>query len=161
MMEPFEPRPTSFHGLRSAGGWQLKLYSIRHGAGPVDWDFFAPGIALAEAALPQPAAAEGRPGVGFLIVHQGRTGNYVVLGWWDRENELPLRIFVHPGVPGGIWRRNEGSESICVWDLEIIWAERGFYVETMLVSTGESVPEYLSRHAGTTTEFSPGDTRGR
>jgi hypothetical protein len=50
----------------------------------MDWDVFAPGLALAEAALPQPAVTPARPGVGFLIAHRGRTGNYTVLGWWDR-----------------------------------------------------------------------------
>ena len=60
----------------------------------VDWAAFEAGLKLAEAELPQPAEAAGRPGLGFLIAHQGRTGDYVVLGWWDHENELPLRVFL-------------------------------------------------------------------
>ena len=88
-----------------------------------------------------------RPGVGILIAHQGRGCNYVVLGWWDRENELPLRIFVNNEVSPQGWRQNDGSESICVWDLEIIWKEREAYVATVLSPHGCDVAKYLARTA--------------
>jgi hypothetical protein len=75
-----------------------------------------------------------------------------VLGWWDRENELPLRVFVSPDLSAGSWRRSEGSESVCVWDLEILWAEREFYVATVLKPGSGDVAEYLARFAGTASE---------
>ena len=145
-MEPFEPRRVGFHGLRSSRGWQLKLYSIVYGADPVDWDGFAPGLALSEACLPEPAVALGRPGVGFLIAHQGRTGNYLILGWWDNENELPLRVFVSRDRQRESWRPAEGSESICVWDLEVLWAERQAYISTVLRPGAGDIAGYLARH---------------
>jgi hypothetical protein len=38
------------------------------------------------------------------------------------------------------------SESVCVWDLEVIWAERQAYVDTLL---GEhTADDYLARHGG-------------
>jgi hypothetical protein len=144
-MHPFAPRRIDFHGLRSFGDWRLKQYSVLYGPGPIDWDAFAPSLALVEAALPQPAITPSRPGVGFLISHQGRTGNYAVLCWWDRENELPIRVFVSPdrGLQG--WRQSEASESICVWDLEILWAESEAYVSTVLTPNGSDVAGYLAR----------------
>lgn len=144
-MQPFAPRRVEFHGVRSVGGWRLKLYSILYGPGPIGWDAFAPGLALAEAALPQPAVTAARLGVGFLIAHQGRTGSYTVLGWWDRENELPLRVFARSDTPPASWRASEASESICVWDLEILWAEREAYVSTVLSPSGTDVAGYLAR----------------
>ena len=142
-MEPFAPRPVTFHGLRRAGDWRLKTWSVVAGGGPVDWDAFAGGLALAEAALPQPAVAEGRPGVGFVIAHQGHTANYTVLAWWDRENELPLRVFVDEAKKGDGWRTNRPDESVCVWDLEILWKERQAYVDHVLRAGGGSVEAYL------------------
>jgi hypothetical protein len=146
-MEPFAPRRIEFHGVRTHGDWRLKLYSILYGPSPLDWDSFGPGLALAESALPQPAVTAERPGVGFLIAHQGRTGSYAVLGWWDRENELPLRIFVSPDGRAQSWRSNEGSESICIWDLEVLWAERQAYAATVLSPAGSDVAAYLARAA--------------
>jgi len=151
-MHPYKARQIEFHGLDSIDGWHLKRYSISHDRSPIDWTAFAPGMALAHTALPQPSTAPGRSGVGFIIAHQGRTGNYAVLGWWDRENELPLRVFVSPDRQPQSWRTNQASESICIWDLEIIWGERKAYIETMLISGGGDATKYLARIARSNSE---------
>lgn len=105
---------------------------------------FEPCLRVAERELPEPDEGRGRAGLGFLIAHQGRTGDYVVLGWWDNENELPLRVWVRRGPAQG-WRPAEGGESICVWDLEVIWAERQAWVDAMLSPSGPSPADYLAR----------------
>jgi hypothetical protein len=131
-MHPYEPRPIRFHGLRSVDGWRLKRYSIAYGADPIDWSAFEPAMTLADAALPRPAVTDARPGVGFVIAHQGRTALYCVLAWWDNENELPARVFVRGLADGAAWRAARGSESFCVWDLQVIGFEREAYVATVL-----------------------------
>jgi hypothetical protein len=146
LMQAFAPRQIRFHGIREPGGWQIKLYSVLYGSGPLDLDSFEAGLRLAERDLPQPAVTKARPGLGFVIAHQGRTADYVVLAWWDNENELPLRVFVRHGRDDQ-WRAAEGSESVCVWDLEILWAERQAYVTTMLGAKGSRPEDYLAhRH---------------
>src|SRR5690349_3604419 len=99
-MHPYAPRPIRPLGQLQHAGWRLKLYGITFDGAPLEWPRFKPGVDLALDALPAPAVAAGRPGVGFLVLHQGRTGDYAVLGWWDNENELPLRVFVHPPGDG-------------------------------------------------------------
>jgi hypothetical protein len=141
-MQVYAPRPIEFHGVREWGAWRIKLYSIRYGERPLDWPTLEAGLNLAEAALPASAVAPGRPGVGFVIAHQGKTGDYVVLGWWDNENELPLRIFVRDADG---WRPARGGESACVWDLEVIWHEREAYVATFLATRDDAASEYLTR----------------
>jgi hypothetical protein len=143
-MKRFATRPVEFHRIREVGDWRLKLYSIRYGDAAIDWQFFAGGLALAEAALPRPAAVNGRAGVGFLIAHRGKTAAYLVLGWWDQENELPLRVFVR-AYDTAEWRPARDGESVCVWDLEVIWAEREAYVSTMLASDRPDTSAYLDR----------------
>ena len=143
-MEPFTSREIRFAGVRDHGAWSLKLYSVRHDGTPVDWPGFEWAIETALAALPDIEPAEGRPGLGLLVAHQGRTGDYLVLGWWNHENELPIEIWVRRR--GGPWRPAERGESFCVWDLEVLWAEREAWVQTMLGEAGEGGREaYLSR----------------
>jgi hypothetical protein len=144
-MHPYAPRQIRFHGLRIVGGWRLKLYSVRYEPDEISWEAFAPGLALAESALTDLPVTPERPGVGFLIAHRGRVGNYAVLAWWDRENELPLRIFVSPDGRPESWRPGTASESVCVWDLEILWHERQAYVTTVLAPTGPDIAGYLER----------------
>lgn len=146
-MQAYEPREHRFHGVRQHGDWRLRLHSIAYGSHELDWGAFDPGLALALEALPEPAVAAGRPGVGFVILHQGRTGNYTVLAWWDNENELPLRIFVSPAGRTGPWRPNASTESICVWDLEVLAAERDAYVRCLLTPQGGGREAYLQAGA--------------
>jgi hypothetical protein len=147
MMQPYSPRPIRFWGTRRAGGWTLKLYSVAYEAGrPIDWEGFEPALRLAEAALPPPDVSRGRPGLGFLIAHQGATGDYTVLAWWDNENELPLRVWVRRDREDP-WRPAQDGESICVWDLEIIWAERQAWIECLLSGDVPDRDEYLARAA--------------
>jgi len=138
----FAPRASAFHGIVEHAGHRLKGYAVRFADPPVDWEAHREGIDLALAALPAADPAAGRPGLGFLIVHRGRAAEYVVLGWWDRQNELPVRVFVRNEGP---WRPARDGESFCVWDLELVAAERDAYVETVL---GGGTPEaYLARLA--------------
>ena len=136
-MRPYEPRPIRFHGLREVDGWRVKRYSIAYGAEPLDWAEFEPAIALADAALPRPAVTAARVGVGFLIAHRGRTASYCVVAWWDNENELPVRVCVRGLDRGSAWREARGSESFCVWDLQVIAFEREAYVATVLAGGTE------------------------
>lgn len=106
-----------------------KLYSIWYGEAAIAPGAYRHGIEMALASLPHAAPEAGRPGLGFLIVHRGSALAYVMLAWWDRENELPVRVFVRSD---NAWRSAGESESFCVRDLEIIHYERNAYVETVL-----------------------------
>ncbi|HVT37952.1 MAG TPA: hypothetical protein VHE78_02830 [Gemmatimonadaceae bacterium] len=130
-MEPYRPRPISRLPLLRPGDWTLKRYAIVYD-GEFNAERFRSGEQLAVSMLPSPAVMPGRIGVGILIDHQGRDVDYVVIAWWDRENELPIRVFVRERHAEATWRPARGAESVCVWDLEIIWAERQAYVATVL-----------------------------
>jgi len=69
-----------------------------------------------------------------------------VLGWWDRVNELPTRIWVNERKAG--WRPAKGGESFCVWDLDIIGRERSLYIERILKDGGPAdIDGYLAAGA--------------
>lgn len=141
-MIPYQPRAIRFQRLVPHAGWTIKLYSIAHGGRAFDEAPFASGLRMALDALPAPARTQARPGVGFAILHQGNGCDYAVIAWWDRENELPLRVFVRDGVEPS-FRAARGSESICVWDLEVIGFERDAYVRTLLADPAREASEYL------------------
>ena len=142
MFARYQPRPLSFLGVEAVSGYLLKVYAIQYAADqPVERERFAQRWDLAAGALPQPAVAEGRPGVGFAILHQAQGDDYLILSWWDRENELPTRVFL--GGPRG-WRAAAGGESFCVWDLRVMWWEREVYVGTMLAGRKGGPEAYLA-----------------
>jgi hypothetical protein len=128
--------------------WTLKSYAIVYGDHAFDASHFVEGQRLALAGLPEPAVTPDRAGVGFLIAHQGNNINYLVLGWWDRENELPLRVFVSDPGDAGPWRAARDAESVCVWDLQVIWSEREAYVATIMSSQAKDAPLKYIRQSG-------------
>lgn len=109
--------------------WRLKSYSITCSRTPAEITDFEPALPIIWPHLPPPAP--DRPGVGFLILHAGNGADYAVLCWWDRENELPIRIAVRQHAEA-TWRPAGPSESVCVWDLEVIWHEQQSYIRHVL-----------------------------
>jgi hypothetical protein len=143
--EPYAPRPTAYLGLLDRNGWRIRSWFIHHPDAAPDMGRFSLVVDEAVgAALPQPAVTDRRPGAAVLIAHQGKAVDYLVLGWWDNENELPLRVWVDTGLG---WRAAEGSESICVWDLEVLWRERERYVAHVLAADPPDVEAYLTAPA--------------
>jgi hypothetical protein len=140
MFTPYSPRPLSYLGIDDFAGYRIKVYSICYGSVAFERGRFAAGWNLATEFLPQPAVTDVRPGLGFAIFHQGRTGDYLILCWWDRENELPMRVYLNDGDG---WRPARDSESFCVWDLNVIWFEREAYVNTILSTRGGGIEAYL------------------
>ncbi len=142
MLTRYQPRPLTFLGVESVAGYFLKVYTIRHPEQSFEYERFAARWDLAASALPQPAVTDGRPGVGLAILHQAQGSDYLILCWWDRENELPTRVFLRTEVQD--WRPAGVNESFCVWDLRVIWWEREAYVGTMLTGRANALESYLA-----------------
>ena len=141
MFTRYQPRQLTFFGVELVAGQRLKVYGIQYGDEPLSHDRFAGGWALATKELPQLGVADDRPGLGFVILHQGKTGDYLILCWWDRENELPTRVFLS-GADG--WRQATAEESFCVWDLRVMWWEREAYVSTVLAGRAGGLEQYVA-----------------
>ncbi|MEO5904293.1 MAG: hypothetical protein ABIQ55_09800 [Gemmatimonadaceae bacterium] len=139
-MKPYVPRRIQFRNLIAFRKWRIKRYTItRSKAGDAaDWSDFAAGRELAAQTLPEPAHTSKRPGLAFLVEHRGAGSDYIVLCWWDRENELPVRVFVREQSLGSLWRPATGGESFCVWDLQVIEFERNAYVGTLLAKGADA-----------------------
>ena len=68
----------------------------------------------------------------FAIFHAGANAQYLVLAWWGNDNELFTSVSVRE--PAG-WVVDSDQYSFCLWDLEILWAERNIYIDTMYSGT--------------------------
>jgi hypothetical protein len=145
---PYRDRPIRFNGLRTVAGYRLKVYSITFDGRDPDPAVFDAGLRLAAEALPQPPVTESRYGVGFLIRHRGRGEDYLVLNWWDKENELFSRVCTTANDDAAGWRVARHGEAGCVWDLQVIGVERDAYIATVLSRPGPpDVDAYLRRAA--------------
>jgi len=143
----YAPRPITPIGVREVVAWRLKVYTITLPGASFDPAGYEEGLGFAASrVLPLPPEAPGRFGVGFCRFHQSPEMDYIVIAWWGRENELPIRVFLRERRADSAWRGAEGDESICVWDMQIFWHERNVWVETALSREGEpDLDAYMER----------------
>lgn len=147
LLEPYKARPVRFLELWSHLGWRIKLYGIAY-------ERRAPGANLISAAkrvaadrLPQPAGGQGRYGVGFVGVHEGRGANFVFVDWWADENELHHHVYISSsGDAEGLEHATPSGLMACVWDLRVIGFERDCWVDMILANPkGPDLEGYLAR----------------
>ncbi|OVZ96939.1 isochorismatase family protein [Yersinia sp. 2105 StPb PI] len=134
--QPYLPRSITPAGIKNLNRWQLKRYVIRYSQAQGAVPDYTPAYQLVKQWLPNEAETVNRPGVGLVIEHQGKTLNYLIVGWWDNENELRVKVWVQEH---GIWRAAR-DESFCVWDLQVIAFERDAFVDTLL----QPIPDILA-----------------
>lgn len=144
--EPYRDRAIRPLGVRTIYGWRLKVYGVLYGSAPLHRAVYEDGLAVAGRELPQPPASRGRSGVGFVIFNQGRGVRFLVLNWWDRENELFNRLMVRGMVEDDLWVWARGGEVGCVWDLQVSCFEREAWVDEVLRKPeAPDVDAYLAR----------------
>lgn len=142
--ETYRDRAIDFMGLREVRGWRLKLYSVRYTPEPLPEEVYEEGLLQAVEALPSPATAADRPGVAFVIFHCGRGVDFLVVNWWDHENELFNRVLLRSFGEAAAWEWGRGGETACVWDLQILCFERDAYVRRVLAPPhGPDLEGYL------------------
>ena len=144
-IEPYEKRPVEFLKQVSSGGWRIKVYGISAKSEPLSKELVSEGIKAVLSHLPQPALAEQRYGVGFLIIHQGTMRNWFLLDWWENEDIMHHRLFSSPlNNPNSITSEPDRSLIACVHELRIISFESEAWIKTVLCKDCEpSFDEYL------------------
>jgi hypothetical protein len=132
MAEPapalYRPRPARALGVWELGGMRLKVYHI----GPAAPDAGRLEDVRAEAARIGPAArAEGEDhGLGFVVIHDGEVGTWLLLDWWAHGDILCQRLSLDDG--GGFASVDDRPLTACVWELPFLAHERDAWVRHMM-----------------------------
>ena len=116
----YEKRPVRYLGLLRVGEWRLKEYGISHAGERPESELVAAAQNVAAQRLSANANPTNHYGVGFLGIHEGKTGNFVFVDWWADENELHHHLFVSPSDrPADLEYKTPTGLSACVWDLVV------------------------------------------
>lgn len=144
LLETHVARPIRLLEMWEPDGWRLKVYGIAYRRSAPRPDLVAAAKRLALEALPRPAEADNRYGVGFLGAHDARGGCYVFVDWWADENELHHHPFVGPS-PEALRPALPDESIACVWDLAVIDFERRAWLSTVLkAAAGPDFDEYMA-----------------
>jgi hypothetical protein len=145
--EPYASRPVRPLPDFEHAGWRAKVYGIAYDRAAPRPELVDAACRVAREALPAPAVTEGRYGLAFIGVHDGRGHCFVFVDWWADENELHHHVFVSAAAaPAQLEERTATGLAACVWDLAVISHERDVWVETMLANPSGPDPDaYFDR----------------
>jgi len=114
--------------IKTQKGWSddegCKLYTVNAQNKPVDKSLYLPRLAD----MKRTRRLDWSSIPSFAIFHEGETHQYLVLVWWGNDNEMFVSVSVRE--PLG-WIADQDKYSFCLWDLEIFWAERNIFIDTM------------------------------
>jgi len=69
---------------------------------------------------------------------------YLVLAWWGNENELFTSVSAK--TESG-WVEDASRYSFCLWDLEVFWHERNYFIEHIYCAN-PNLQSYRARRVG-------------
>lgn len=117
-----------------AGGRMLKVYGIF--CEPEFESRFPSLESLRARVNAQPAERrEDDHGLGFVVLHFGKDGNYLLLGEWYGGNMLRQRVYgceVDAEGDAPFTPLDPGDLVACVWELEVMKFERDAWVRTVM-----------------------------
>jgi hypothetical protein len=143
---PCELRPIRLLELWQPDGWQIKIYGIASGRPMPRGELIEAAKDVAQTTLVTKADKTQHYSVGFVGVHDGRTGNFVFVDWWADENELHHHVFISPsGEPAELYDMTATGPTACVWDLRVIGFERDAWLSKVLRNpSGPDIDAYLA-----------------
>lgn len=143
--EPYRLRPVRPLELLRHEGWRLKCYGVSARGGSPSRALIDQAHAIARQSLPTPASTSDRYGVGWLIIHDGAEGDYVLVDWWSHQDIVQHRVFGAPKGAGPLragWPQGAG---FCVWELAVCWHERQAWIRHVLARSGQpDIDAYLA-----------------
>lgn len=133
LTEDYRTRPIRFLELWNIENWRLKAYGITYTKEPLDQSLVDAARQVTSDRLIESASRTNHYGVGFVGIHQGKTGNFVFVDWWADENELHHHVYVSASAePSNLKYMTTTGLAACAWDLFLIAHERDAWVEHVL-----------------------------
>ncbi|MGD8547542.1 MAG: isochorismatase [Thiohalophilus sp.] len=130
---PYQTRPIRFLGFWEFDEWRMKVYGISYTNNAPQQPLVDAAQQVARQRLTQDDNDMQHYGVGFIGIHQGKTGNFVFLSWWANENELYHHVYTSSSEqPGQLVEMTATGLTACTWDLRVMCFERDAWVDAIL-----------------------------
>lgn len=143
--EAYAARKINFVGVFEKKDWQLKTYNILQKDRKADHELIKFAQQFAVNILPQPATTSNRYGLGFVSVHQGKTYDFVAIGYWVYDTELKLTTYLRGSSTSKELQAVVGDEiSHDIWDIKLMSFEAESWAKHMLKNSKPEADNYLA-----------------
>ncbi len=142
---PYDKRFIRFVENIDVPEWEIKLYWISWKRESPDDTLLAKSKNIIEKRLAQVTNAFTHYNIGFAMIHEGKDGTYVIVSHWIEENMLDhIVLLIDDTQPGGYKRLEPNTIVTCVWELEVMYREKKFWIDHVL--TNKDLSAYLNAH---------------
>jgi hypothetical protein len=148
-LEPYVPRTIQFVELYDQQGWKLKVYSILHPDKTLNPQLIETAKKTALEFLPE-TSEPGHYSAGFISVHQGKSYDFVTVGYWTYSTELRHQSYMKASTPSSELEIITTELSSDVWDIRLLAYERDAWLSEVLTASTPSVEKYLERRVNET-----------
>jgi hypothetical protein len=148
-LEPYQPRTIHFVDLYDSQGWKLKVYSILYPDKTLDAPLVEAAKQTALDFLPD-STEPGHYGVGFISVHQGKSYDFVTVGYWTYSTELRHQSYMRASSAAATLAPLSTELSSDVWDLRLLGFEREAWVNEVLKVNPPTPDVYLAKRLSET-----------
>ena len=147
----YKTRPIRFLGIWEIDNWRMKVYGIAYADNAPQTGLIDAAQRIARQRLAQFDAEQEHYGLGFIGIHQGKTGNFMFVSWWSNENELHHHVYTSSSTnPHDLTYMTPTGLVACTWDLRVMCFERDAWVETVLKKhPNPDIESYLAKTLNT------------
>jgi hypothetical protein len=142
-LEPYLPRTLQYVELYDQHGWKLKIYSILHPDKTLNRQLIETAKQTALEFLPD-STEPGHYSAGFISVHQGKSYDFVTVGYWTYSTELRHQSYMKASSASATLTAISTELSSDVWDIRLLAFERDAWVSEVLKANAPSVENYLA-----------------
>jgi hypothetical protein len=143
-LEPYVPRTIQFVELHDQQGWRLKVYSILYPDKILNPQLIETAKKTALGFLPD-STEPGHYSAGFISVHQGKSYDFVTVGYWTYSTELRHQSYMKASSGSSELEMITTELSSDVWDIRLLGLERDAWVSEVLTASTPSVEKYLAK----------------
>jgi hypothetical protein len=148
-LEPYQPRTIHFVEIHEAQGWKLKVYNILHPNKTPNPQLIGAAKQTALDFLPG-HSEPGHYGVGFISVHQGKSYDFVTVGYWTYSTELRHQSYMRASSAAATLAPITTELSSDVWDIRLLGFERDAWVNEVLAANATTPDGYLAKRLSET-----------
>jgi len=137
LLPQYRPRTYRFLGIWEEDAWSLKVYGIHHIFATLDRPLIDPEVLDAarqqvRRLLPEAEREGDHYGLGFVILHQGKVANWLLMQWWAHEVICCQMLSRSLPKAPTIFDRVTTPVMACVWELVVIDFERSAWAANAL-----------------------------
>jgi hypothetical protein len=148
IQEAYKKRSIRYIELWEVDGWKFKVYGIAYKGEYPKKESINLAKSITKNQIREIHVNSKIYNVGFIVVHEAREANFILVDYWTGENMLCNHAYLSSfEKQAQIEYLTPTGLTACVWELRVICFEREAWIKSILANPkGPDINQYLSMY---------------